>query len=134
MEAVYGEWKNTVGNYTNELGVLTEGYTNVSMQEAEATAKAAQAQQDFSNLVAAERNQSDLIEEARNLTNITSTPSFLTAADSVTFRNNMTEETINKQLVAEIGNGTSIGKHYNLFTNSLALLLLIKAIRSGIEL
>ncbi|XP_065839709.1 uncharacterized protein [Oscarella lobularis] len=107
MEAVYGEWKNTVGNYTNELGVLTEGYTNVSMQEAEATAKAAQAQQDFSNLVAAERNQSDLIEEARNLTNITSTPSFLTAADSVTFRNNMTEETINKQLVAEIGNGYS---------------------------
>ena len=115
MEAVYGEWKNTVGNYTNEVQVLTEGYTNVSMQEAEAAASVAQARQEFSDFEAAERNQSDLVEEAKNLPNVTTAPSFLTAADSVAFSNNMTEETINKELVVEVGNGTSMLETHSLY-------------------
>ena len=105
MEAVYGEWKKTIGNYTNEVQALSEGYANVSRQEAEAAATVAKARQEFSDFEKAERNQSDLVEEAKNLPNVTASPAFLTAADTVTFSNNMTEETINKELVAEVGNG-----------------------------
>ena len=105
MEAVYGEWKKTIGNYTNEVKALSEGYANVSRQEAEAAATVAKAKQEFRDFEAAERNQSDLVEEAKNLPNVTASPAFLTAADTVTFSNNMTEELINKDLVVEVGNG-----------------------------
>ena len=116
METIFGEWKNTVGNYTNDLSDMYVGYQDVSAQEAETKANASQAKQDFTSFENAERNQTRYIEAAKNLTNITSSPSFLTAADAVAFSNNMTEERVSQDLLDEVGNG----KTYNrIFFSSL---------------